>query len=64
MEFRPGEVPILLGMLRATETGISSSRVDLWLVCALTLYLFFFFNLGYRQLHRSPNTQFSFTRSV
>ena len=64
MEFRPGGIPILLGMLRATETGISSGRVGLWLVCFFTFYLFFFFNLGYRQLHRSPNTQFSFTRFV
>ena len=64
MEFRPGGVPILLGMLRATETGISSGRVGLWLVCFFTFYLFFFFNLGDRQLHRSPNTQFSFTRFV
>ena len=32
-----GGVAILLGMLRATETGISSGRVGLWLVCALPL---------------------------
>ena len=27
---------VLLGMLHATETGISSGRVGLWLVCAFT----------------------------
>ena len=31
-----GGVAILLGMLHATETGISSGRVGLWLVCAFT----------------------------
>ena len=32
-----GGVAILLGMHRATETGISSGCVGLWLVCALPL---------------------------
>ena len=31
-----GRVAILLGLLHATETGISSGCVGLWLVCALT----------------------------
>ena len=31
-------VAILLGMLHATETGISSGRVGLRLVCAFTLF--------------------------
>ena len=30
----PGGVAILLDMLHATETGISSGRLGLWLVCA------------------------------
>ena len=33
---RPGGVAILLGLLHATETGISSGRVGLWLVCAFS----------------------------
>ena len=33
-----GGVAILLGMLHATETGISSGRVGLRLVCAFTLF--------------------------
>ena len=39
MDYYPvqGGVAILLGMLRATETSISSGRVGLWLVCAFTL---------------------------
>ena len=32
-----GGVAILLGMLHATETGINSGRVGLWLVWAFTL---------------------------
>ena len=32
-----GEVAILLSMLHATETGISSDRSGFWLVCAFTL---------------------------
>ena len=35
---RPGEVAILLGMLHAKETGISSGRVGLWLGCAFTSF--------------------------
>ena len=31
---------VLLGMLHATETGISSGRVGLWLVCAFTFTTF------------------------
>ena len=34
-----GGVAILLGMLHATETGVSSGRVGLWLLCGLTLYI-------------------------
>ena len=34
-----GEVAILLGMLHATETGVSSGRVGLWFLCGLTLYI-------------------------
>ena len=33
-----GGVAILLGMLHAKETGISSSRLSLWLVCAITFF--------------------------
>ena len=37
-----GGVAILLGMLHANETGISSDRgLGLWLVCAFTFLLFF-----------------------
>ena len=54
MGFRPRGVPILLGMLRATETGISNGCVGLWLVCAFTFYLFFFF-----QFRLSPIASFS-----
>ena len=32
-----GGVAILLGMLHATETGVSSGRVGLWLLCGFTL---------------------------
>ena len=37
LESRPGGVAILLDMLHANETGISSGRLGLWLVCALHL---------------------------
>ena len=41
-----GRVAILLAMLHTKETGISSSRLCLWLVCTFTLpYLTFFFSL-------------------
>ena len=36
-----GRVAILLGMLHAKETWISSGRLDLWLVCAFTFLPFF-----------------------
>ena len=32
-----GGVAILLGMLHATETGVSSGRMGLWLLCGFTL---------------------------
>lgn len=35
----PGGVAILLGMLHAKETGVSSGRLGPWLVCASTLPL-------------------------
>lgn len=34
-----GRIAILLCMLHATETGVSSSRVGLWLMCAFTVSL-------------------------
>ena len=39
MDWHPiqGGVTILLGMLHATETGISSGRVGLWPMCPFTL---------------------------
>ena len=33
-----GGVAILLGMLHAKETGISSGRFSLWLLCAFTFF--------------------------
>ena len=33
---RPRGLAILLGLLLATETGISSGRLGLWLVCVFT----------------------------
>ena len=33
-----GRVAILLGMLHAKETGISSGHLSLWLVCAFTFF--------------------------
>ena len=36
---RLGGVAILLGMLRAKDTGKGSGHVGLWLVCILTFYL-------------------------
>ena len=33
-----GGVDILLGMLHAKETGISSGRFSLWLLCAFTFF--------------------------
>ena len=40
MDYHPvqGGVGILLGMLHVKETGISSGRLGLWLVCALTIF--------------------------
>ena len=35
-----GGVGVLLGMLHATETGISSGRLGPWLVCAFTFFQF------------------------
>ena len=32
-----GGIAILLGMLHVNETGISSGRLDLWLMCTLTM---------------------------
>ena len=39
MDWHPiqGGVTILLGMLQATETGVSSGRVGLWPMCPFTL---------------------------
>ena len=33
-----GDEAILLGMLHAKETGISSGHLSLWLVCAFTFF--------------------------
>ena len=33
----PGGVAILLGMLHTKESGISSGRLGLWLLCIFTL---------------------------
>ena len=38
-------VAILLGMLHATETVISSGRLGLWLKCAFTLPFFYYFKV-------------------
>ena len=43
---RQGGVAILLGMLHAKETWISSSHLDFWLVSAFTIYYKFSITLG------------------
>ena len=50
LESRPGGSSILLGMVHATETGISSGRVGPWLMCAFTFTTFPKYQLSEQRL--------------
>ena len=45
-----GGVTILLSLLHATETGISSGRVGLWLMYAFTLRTLLAYSLAYQAI--------------
>ena len=45
-----GGVTILLSLLHATETGISSGRVGLWLMYAFTLLTLLAYSLAYQAI--------------